>query len=181
MIFVDTPIVGVVLIEADPRTDERGAFVRTFAASAFAVAGLCPQVLECSISTNRLAGTLRGLHLQRPPYAEAKLVRCTRGRIWDVAVDLRRGSPSLGRWFGTELSASSLQSVYIPEGCAHGFVTLEDDSDVLYQMSAPHRPDAAAGVRWDDPTFGITWPRIPHLINNRDAEYPDFDPARDLV
>jgi dTDP-4-dehydrorhamnose 3,5-epimerase len=157
-------------------TDERGFFARTWCREEFADHGLTPELAQCSISFSHRKGTLRGLHYQAAPHQEAKLVRCTRGAIWDVALDLRRDSPTYRAWFGVELSAANRAALYIPEGCAHGQLTLSDDSEVLYQMSAPYVPSAARGVRYDDPAFGIEWPGEVVVINDRDASYPDTAP-----
>lgn len=128
--------------------------------------------MQCNVSWNRRRGTLRGLHYQAPPDAEAKLVRCTRGAIWDVIVDLRPDSATRFRWFAAELTSANRTALYVPEGFAHGFQTLSDDSEVLYQMSAFYRPEAARGARWDDPRLGITWPLPEPIISARDASYP---------
>jgi dTDP-4-dehydrorhamnose 3,5-epimerase len=173
----ETPVAGVHIVEPERIEDERGHFARTFAADAFAARGLDARVAQCSTSFNTRRGTLRGMHYQAAPHGEAKLVRCTRGAIYDVAVDLRPGSPSYLRWVGSELSAANGRALYVPEGCAHGFQTLVDDSEVLYQISTPYVPEAARGVRWDDPAFGIEWPAPPpggRTLAARDAGYPDF-------
>ncbi len=177
MIFTPTAINGVFLVEPEWRTDERGRFTRTYSQDEFVARGLGGRIAQCSASVNTRAGTLRGMHYQAAPHEETKLVRCTRGAIFDVAVDLRPGSPSFRRWHGTELSAVNALALYIPEGCAHGFQTLEDDSEILYQISSPYAPDAGRGVRWDDPAFGIVWPEVTadgRIMSARDATYPDF-------
>ena len=179
MIFVETPLAGAFVVRPQALTDERGAFARTFCRDEFSARGLDSRVAQCNTSYNTYAGTLRGMHYQSAPHAEAKLVRCTSGSIYDVAVDLRPDSPSYGRWFGAILSAENRDALFIPAGCAHGFQTLSDDSEILYQMSTPYVPDAARGVRWDDPAFGIDWPAPPAVgrtISERDATYPDFVP-----
>lgn len=179
MLFSETPVDGVFVVEPDRIEDERGFFARTFATDEFAERGLDPRVAQCSTSFNATAGTLRGLHYQAAPHREAKLVRCTRGTIYDVAVDLRADSPSYLRWFGTELSADNGRALFVPEGCAHGFQTIVDASEVLYQISTPYVPDSAQGVRWDDPAFAIEWPAPPpagRTMSRRDADYPDFSP-----
>jgi dTDP-4-dehydrorhamnose 3,5-epimerase len=162
------------VLEPEPVEDERGCFARLYCASEFASHGLNPQFLQSSVSRNTRAGTLRGLHFQAQPHAEAKLVRCTRGAIFDVALDLRRNSTGFRQWFGVELSADNRRMLYIPEDCAHGFQTLLDDSEVAYQISMPYVPEAARGVRWDDPAFGIRWPAPVSLMSARDREYADF-------
>jgi dTDP-4-dehydrorhamnose 3,5-epimerase len=180
MIFRATGIDGAWVIEAEQLGDERGFFARTWDAEEFAERGLNPRLAQCSISYNRARGTLRGLHYQAAPFEEAKLVRCTAGAIFDVVVDLRPESSSFKGWFGEELSAENRRALYVPEGCAHGFLTLADDSEVHYQISQPYMPQAARGVRWNDPAFGITWPGDVVVINERDCSYPDFrpEPAR---
>jgi dTDP-4-dehydrorhamnose 3,5-epimerase len=175
MIFTETPIAGAVLVELEPLVDERGSFARTFAVDEFAAHGLETSVVQCNTSTNARAGTLRGLHYQAPPHAEAKLVRCVRGSLYDVVVDLRPESLTYCKWYGVELSSSNLRMLFIPEGLAHGFQTLEDDTEVLYQMSAAYSSEHARGVRWDDPAFGIDWPAADlRTISDRDRDYADF-------
>lgn len=177
MIFVETPISGLCLIEPERIADERGYFARTYCAQELAQRGLDPTVAQCSTSFNRRAGTLRGMHYQEAPHAEAKLVRCTRGAVHDIALDLRRDSPSYLRSHGVELSADNGCALFIPKGFAHGFQTLEDETEVLYQISAPYDPGSARGVRWDDPAFAIDWPEPPvggRTISSRDASYQDY-------
>jgi len=174
--FVATPIAGVHVVELERHEDERGFFARAWCREELAAAGLNSDLSQCSLSRNVAAGTLRGMHLQRAPHEEAKLVRCTRGAIFDVAVDLRADSPTHGMWFGMDLDADSGRALYIPEGCAHGFQTLVHDTDVFYAISAPYAPEAASGVRWDDPFFGITWPGVPRrILNERDRSWPDYE------
>lgn len=174
MILTRTAVAGAYVIEPERIEDERGFFARTFCRREFEAAGLNASFVQCNISFNRHKGTLRGLHYQDPPHAEAKLIRCTMGAIFDVIVDLRRDSPTFKRWGSVELTASNRKMMFAPEGCAHGFQTLEDDSEVLYQMSGFYRPDAARGCRWDDPIFGIEWPPGPRIISDRDRAFPDF-------
>ena len=179
MIFTETDIPGAWVVELERRADERGSFARTFDADEFEARGLDPRIVQASVSVNRRAGTLRGLHYQEPPEGEAKLIRCTRGAIFDVIVDLRPGSEAYCGWFGIELRAGGTASLFVPAGFAHGFQTLTDDVEVAYQMSHHHVPEAASGVRWDDPAFGIAWPDPPaagRTITERDAAYPDFRP-----
>jgi dTDP-4-dehydrorhamnose 3,5-epimerase len=180
MIFKDTGIDGVLVIEPERHEDERGFFARTWDPDELAERGLNPELAQCSISFNRARGTLRGLHYQAAPHEEAKLVRCTSGAIFDVAVDLRPDSSTFRDWFGVELSAENRLALYVPEGCAHGFLTLADDSEVHYQISQAYVPDAGRGVRWDDPAFAIRWPGDVVVINDRDSSYPNFrpEPAR---
>jgi dTDP-4-dehydrorhamnose 3,5-epimerase len=170
----ETEVVGAYIVEGERSDDERGFFARTFSAADFAEHGLESAVAECSIAYNRERWTLRGLHYQSPPHEEAKLIRCTRGSVYDVAVDLRPGSPTHLRWAAVELSADNRLSFYVPPGCAHGYLTTTDESELHYQISARHMPDAAAGVRWDDPKLGIEWPATPQVISPRDASYPDI-------
>jgi len=174
MRFAATEIPGVVLVEAEPRTDERGAFARLHCPAEFAAAGFPFVPAQTSLSRNPHAGTLRGLHYQPAPHAETKLVRCVRGRIFDVAVDLRPQSPTHRRWTAAELSAENARALLVPEGVAHGFLTLEPDTDVLYQIAPMYAPGHEAGVRWDDPAFGIAWPAPPRVISPRDAAYPEY-------
>jgi len=174
MIVTETAVPGAVVIEPERLADERGFFARSFCAREFAAHGLDARVAQCNISFNRAKGTLRGLHFQHPPHAETKLVRCTAGRVYDVIVDLRPDSPAFCRHLGIELSARNRTMLYVPEGVAHGFQTLEDESEVFYQMSAPYERDAAAGVRWDDAAFAIAWPLAVSLVSARDRSYPDF-------
>jgi dTDP-4-dehydrorhamnose 3,5-epimerase len=176
MRFTETKVAGAFLIEPEPIADERGFFARTWCREEFADHGLSPELAQANISFNHRKGTLRGLHYQAPPHAEAKLVRVTRGAIWDLALDLRRDSPTYLVWFGAELSDANRAMLYVPEGCAHGFLTLTDDAEVAYQMSAPYAPEAARGVRFDDPAFGIEWPGEVVVVNERDRTYADFAP-----
>jgi dTDP-4-dehydrorhamnose 3,5-epimerase len=176
MIFSPTDVDGVLLVEPEPIRDERGSFARTFSTAEFAAHGLATSIDQCSVSINLNAGTLRGMHYQAEPHGEFKLVRCTRGAIFDVALDLRPRSPTYLGWTAAELTALNGHALAIPEGCAHGFQTLADDSEVLYQISTPYVPDAGRGVRWNDPLFGIAWPAPPpggRTLSQRDAAYPD--------
>ena len=174
MIFRETAIGGVWVVEPERLADERGFFARTWDTREFADRGLNGRLVQCSVSFNVRRGTLRGLHYQAAPHEEAKLVRCTSGAVYDVAVDLRAGSETLGRWVGVDLSPQNRLALYIPEGCAHGFLTLADGSEVAYQMSEFHFPDASRGVRYDDPAFAINWPGDVLVVNERDRSYPDF-------
>jgi dTDP-4-dehydrorhamnose 3,5-epimerase len=173
MTFTATPLAGAFVIDPEPIEDERGFFARSFCVEEFRARGLNPRVVQCNVSFNRRRGTVRGLHYQRAPHGEAKLVRCTAGALYDVIVDLRPDSPTMQRHFAIELSARNRRMLYIPEGCAHGFQTLEDGTEVFYQMSAPYTADATAGVRWNDPAFGIEWPLEVTVISERDRSYPD--------
>ncbi len=174
MIFTETEIPGAYVVELEPRTDERGFFARCFCEAEFAARGLRTRVVQCNVSRNRRRGTLRGMHVQVAPKAEAKLVRCTRGRLFDVVLDLRPESPTHRRWVGVELGGdpSNLRMLYVPEGCAHGFQTLEDDTDVLYWMFGEYSPEHASGVRWDDPAFAISWPIAEPILSEKDRSYP---------
>jgi dTDP-4-dehydrorhamnose 3,5-epimerase len=174
MIFHATRLPGVFEIHLELKPDERGFFARSWCESEFEGNGLKPRVVQCSISFNTRKGTLRGLHYQTTPYQETKIVRCTMGALYDVVIDLRPDSPTFKQWIGVVLTAANRNMVYVPEGCAHGFVTLEDDTEILYQMSEFYNPEAARGVRWDDPAFGIVWPHPAEVISERDRSYPDF-------
>lgn len=176
MKFRETELPGVVLVESERHNDERGSFMRIWDMAELAAHGLEPLPQQWSLSSNRRAGTLRGMHYQEEPHQEAKLVRCVRGALYDVAIDLRPESPTYKRWFAVELRAGDPTAVYIPEGLAHGFQTLEDDTEVLYAISTPHEPSASRGVRWDDPAFGIEWPEAEsRVISERDRTWPDFE------
>jgi dTDP-4-dehydrorhamnose 3,5-epimerase len=174
MIFTPARLEGLWLVDWEPHRDERGHFARLWCAHELAAHGLEANLAQTSLSYNARAGTLRGLHFQRPPHEEAKLVRCLRGAIWDVAVDIRPGSPQRGQWQAFELSAENGRALYIPRGFAHGFQSLTPDSEVLYQISAFYVPEAAAGVRYDDPAFGIKWPLPVASISPRDRLWPDY-------
>lgn len=174
MRFMATDIDGVVIVDLDLMRDERGAFARLHCPDEFAAAGHPFAPLQTSLSRNAKAGTLRGMHYEAAPREEAKLVRVVRGRIFDVAVDLRPASPTYRRWTGTELSADNGRALLIGKGMAHGFVTLEDDTDVLYQIDKMFEPGHGRGVRWNDPAFAIAWPISPAVISERDATYPDL-------
>jgi dTDP-4-dehydrorhamnose 3,5-epimerase len=177
VIFHETPLPGVWLIEPELLGDERGWFARTFDRDEFTTRGLNPDVAQCNASHNAQRHTLRGLHYQADPHGESKLVRCVSGAIFDVALDLRRDSPTYLAWYGVELSAENGHALYIPAGLAHGFQTLCDNSDVLYQMGQPYVPEAARGVRFDDPAFAIEWPETRNrIVSERDAAYADFAP-----
>lgn len=174
MIFTPTRLDGLWLVEPERHADERGYFARSWCRREFAEHGLDAMPAQMSVSFNAKAGTLRGMHFQRAPHGEIKLVRCTRGVIWDVAIDLRSGSPTRGQWHGVELTAANGAALYIPEEFAHGFQTLAPDSEVFYQISAFHAPEAACGVRYDDPAFGVRWPLPVSCISPRDATWPDY-------
>lgn len=177
MIFERTPIAGAFLVRLELKEDERGFFARTWCREEFVAHGLAGELAQCSVSFNHRRGTLRGLHYQAPPHAEDKLVRCTRGSIYDVIVDLRRRQPTFKRWWCAELSSDNRKMVYIPKGLAHGFLTLEDDCEVTYQMSTPYHPESARGARYDDPAFAVDWPFAPAVIGDRDLAFARFDEA----
>jgi dTDP-4-dehydrorhamnose 3,5-epimerase len=174
VIFRETPLAGVVILEPEPQEDERGFFARTWCAREFAAHGLNPRLVQCSISFNKRKGTLRGMHYQAPPAQEAKLVRCTAGAMYDVVIDLRPRSPTRLRHLAVTLSAANHRMLYVPEGFAHGFQTLEDGTEVEYHMTEFHWPECARGVRWNDPAFGIQWPDPHPIILARDRDYPDM-------
>ena len=178
MNFTRTRVEGVFVVDQERHEDERGWFARTWDEAELRRHQLEPRLVQCSASFNRRRGTLRGLHYQAPPFAEVKLVRCTRGRLFDVAVDLRPDSATFRAWVGVELSPENGRALYIPRGLAHGFLTLCDDTEVAYQISAEYSPEHARGVRWDDPAFGIAWPEPVAVISPRDRHYEDLVPSR---
>jgi dTDP-4-dehydrorhamnose 3,5-epimerase len=169
-----TALAGVMVVSATVNTDTRGLFARTFDAAAFAAAGLPTAWPQCSTSWNARKGTLRGLHFQAAPHPDPKLVRCTRGRIFDVAVDLRPNSSTYRQWTSVELSEANRDSLAIPAGCAHGFLTLEDNCEVFYMIGAVYVPELASGVRWNDPAFAVKWPAEPMAMSDKDANWPDY-------
>ena len=172
MRFEELGVPGVQVIEIDRHDDERGFFGRVWDAEEFRARGLNPVVAQVNVGFNTRAGTLRGMHFQRPPWAEAKLIRCTRGAVFDVAADLRPDSPARFRWAGLELSMDDHRMLYVPEGCAHGYLTLTDDAEITYLTSQVYRPEAAAGVRYDDPALSIRWPADVEVISERDRAWP---------
>ncbi|HZP83020.1 MAG TPA: dTDP-4-dehydrorhamnose 3,5-epimerase [Chthonomonadaceae bacterium] len=174
MHFTATKIKGAYILDIEPREDERGFFARTWCREEFAAHGLNTSLVQCNLSFNTRKGTLRGMHYQAAPHAEAKLVRCTLGALYDVVLDLRPDSATFCQWVAVELTATNRRMLYIPEGCAHGFQTLEDATEVFYQMSEFYHPESARGVRWNDPAFGIAWPPGERIISARDQEYGDF-------
>jgi dTDP-4-dehydrorhamnose 3,5-epimerase len=173
--FTETKLKGAFVIRPERHEDERGYFARTYCVREFAEAGIDPGVVQRSVSYNRVRGTLRGMHYQEAPHGENKLVSCARGALYDVIVDLRPASPTFRGWFGLTLTAEEHTSLFIPQGCAHGFITLADETVVNYDISSFHRPEAARGVRYDDPAFGIEWPLAPVVIADRDRRFPNFD------
>ncbi len=174
MIFEETKLKGAFVIELEKMKDERGFFARTWCQREFAAHKLNSQLVQCNVSFNAKKGTLRGMHYQTAPHEEAKLVRCTMGAIYDVVIDLRPDSSTFKQWLAVELTADNRRMLYIPEGFAHGFQTIEDNSEVFYQMSEFYAPECAGGVRWDDPAFSIQWPVDQQIISAKDQQYPDF-------
>jgi dTDP-4-dehydrorhamnose 3,5-epimerase len=178
MIFHETKLARVFEINLELNSDERGFFARSWCQKEFEDQGLNPKVVQCSVSFNARKGTLRGIHYQDAPYPEAKLVRCTKGAIYDVVVDLRPQSPTFKDWIAVVLTAEKRNMLYVPEGCAHGFLTLEDETEVFYQMSEFYHAEASRGVRWDDPAFQIVWPGKVEVISERDRTHPNFEPVQ---
>jgi dTDP-4-dehydrorhamnose 3,5-epimerase len=174
MKFINAPLSGAYMIEPQLLMDERGFFARTWCAEEFKLRGLNANLAQCSISFNTRRGTVRGMHYQEQPHAEAKLVRCCSGAVYDVIVDLRPTSPTYCQWFAVELTSENRKMLYVPEGFAHGFQTLADDTEILYQISEIHWPECARGVRWNDPRFGIEWPILDVVISQRDRNFPDY-------
>ena len=181
MKFVPTPLAGAFVIELEKREDERGFFARMFCEREFAAAGLDTRFVQINNSLSKDNGTLRGMHYQLGEAAEVKVVRCVRGVLWDAILDLRPGSASFGQSFGTELSAENRRMMYVPRGFAHGLLTLEEDTEAFYIVSAFYAPDRERGVRWNDPRFAISWPAEPRVISDKDAHQRDFDPGWHLA
>jgi dTDP-4-dehydrorhamnose 3,5-epimerase len=176
MIFTETELRGAYVIDLEPREDERGFFARAWCENEFAERGLTTRIAQCNLSYNHSAGTLRGMHYQAAPHQEAKLIRCTRGAIYDVIVDLRPDSPTYKRWTGVTLTPENRRTLYVPEGFAHGYQTLADGTETFYFVSAFYAPDAERGVRWDDPAFAIRWPDADHrTISEKDRAWPNFE------
>jgi dTDP-4-dehydrorhamnose 3,5-epimerase len=174
MIFQETKLAGVFEIQIEAKADERGFFARTWCQQEFASHGLNARLVQCSVSFNTRKGTLRGMHYQAAPFPETKVVRCTRGSLYDVVLDLRGQSPTFKQWIGVTLDADKRNMIYVPEGCAHGFITLEAETEIFYQISEFFKPELSRGVRWDDAAFNIAWPAPVQLISERDRTYPDF-------
>ncbi|MFO7667387.1 MAG: dTDP-4-dehydrorhamnose 3,5-epimerase [Desulfobacterales bacterium] len=175
MIFIETKLQGAFIIDVQRMEDDRGFFCRSFCRHEFSKFGLNPEIAQCNISFNRHAGTLRGMHYQVEPHAEDKIVRCTRGGLYDVIIDLRKESPTYKQWTALELTEDNRRMIYIPKGCAHGFQTLVNNTEVFYEMSEFYHPESAIGIRWNDPVFGIQWPRVERLIiSDRDRNWPDY-------
>ncbi len=179
MIFHRLKLAGAYRIDLEPREDERGFFARAWCQKEFAEHGLETRIVQSNLSYNRYKGTLRGMHYQAPPHEEVKLVRCIRGSIFDVIIDLRPDSPTYRQWVGVELTAANRQMLYVPRGFAHGFQTLEDDTEVFYHVSEFYHPQAERGVRWNDPQFGIAWPAVEkRIVSVKDQSWPDYIPER---
>ena len=178
MIFKETNLKGAFIIEPEIMSDERGFFARTWCASEFQENGILERFVQSNISFNKHAGTLRGMHYQAEPYGEAKLVRCTAGSLYDVVIDIRPESETFLQWFSVELTADNRKQLYIPKGLAHGFQTLSDNTEVLYQMGEFYKPEYARGIRWNDPQFNIIWPLENPIISKRDREWKDFEHER---
>lgn len=175
MIFTETKLKGAFIIEPERLSDERGFFARTWCMEEFKAQGLNTNFVQANVAFNIRRGTLRGMHYQSFPYEEAKLIRCTKGAIYDVIIDIRKNSPTRGNWIAVELAAGNYRMFYVPEGFAHGYQTLEDDTEVSYQLSQFYTPDAGRGIRWDDPAFKIKWPETENLtISKRDLSWPDY-------
>ena len=174
MIFTETKLNGAYVIEIEKLEDNRGFFARSWCQNEFKAKGLVSRVVQANVSSNKKKGTLRGMHYQLSPYEETKLVRCTRGAIYDVIIDLRPGSPTYAQWVGVELTAENYKMLYVPEDFAHGFQTLEDDSEVVYQVTQFYTPGSEKGIRWDDPVFSIQWPTDVQVISDKDKSWPDY-------
>jgi dTDP-4-dehydrorhamnose 3,5-epimerase len=177
VIFAPTPIAGAFLVDLEKRGDERGFFARAFCEKEFGSHGIATRFVQANDSLSAKRGTLRGMHYQLAPHAETKVVRCIRGSLFDVVLGLRRGSPTFGQSFGAELSAENRRTMVVPKGCAHGFLTLADDTEAFYLVDEFYSPDRERGVRWDDPRFGIRWPIAPVVLSDKDRAHRDFDPA----
>ena len=175
MIFTETKLKGAFIIEPEKNEDERGFFARSYDSKIFEEHGLNPKVLQCNISFNKKKGTLRGMHYQISPYQEAKFLRVTKGKIYDVIIDLRPHSGTFKQWIGIELSDKNYKMIYIPEGFAAGFQSLEDNTELFYQVSQVYMPEYERGIRWDDPTFKISWPLKPTVISKKDLSRPPFN------
>jgi dTDP-4-dehydrorhamnose 3,5-epimerase len=173
--FIETPLAGLYVVEIEPRNDDRGFFARSFCVEEFHAHGLERSVAQCNVSFNEKAGTLRGIHFQAEPHGEAKLVRCAHGAIFDVAVDIRPGSNTYLKWYAAELTSENRRMMFIPQGFAHGFQTLMDESEVFYLMFEMYHPESARGLRWDDPKLGIAWPLAKKIISDNDRKYPLID------
>jgi len=174
MLFIETPLPGAFTIDIEPFQDDRGLFARTFCTHEFEAHGLATKFVQSNLSVNANCGTLRGMHYQSEPQAEAKLIRCTQGRLFDVIVDLRPNSSTYRQWVGVELTSENRRALYVPEGFAHGFITLTDNTEAHYLVSQFYTPESETGVRWDDPAIGIEWPSSPTAISEKDASWPNL-------
>lgn len=175
MIYTETKLKGAFIVDIAPNIDKRGFFARSWCVQESVDAGLNTSLVQCNISFNDKKGTLRGMHFQKSPFGEIKLVRCTRGGIYDVIIDIRPESDTFRQWVAVELTQDNYRSLYIPEGFAHGFCTLEDNTEVFYQMSSEYVSKAAAGIRWNDPSIDIEWPEMEYILSQRDMQFPDFN------
>lgn len=175
MKFIDTPLAGAYVIELEPFCDDRGFFARGWCQKEFEAAGLVARICQVNVSSNKLAGTLRGMHYQIPPHGETKLVRCVRGALYDVIIDMREGSDTFGKWFGVELTEDNNKMLYVPEQFAHGFITLVDNTEATYQVSEFYTPGSERGIRYNDPAFKIDWPMDAKVISEKDVAWGDFD------
>lgn len=180
MIFTETPLKGAYLIDIEKRGDERGFFARVFCKNEFGTLNLDANIVQINNSTSAKKGTLRGMHYQLAPYAETKIVRCIKGALYDVILDLREDSPTFGKWFGAELTAENRRMMYVPKGFAHGFLTLTDDVEAFYMVTEFYNPQAERGIRWNDPKFQIEWPFEPVVLSEKDKTWQDFNPAYHL-
>lgn len=174
MKILETPLKDAYIVDIEPLEDERGFFARTWCQEEFSALGLNTKIAQCSTSYNKRRGTLRGMHYQAEPYAEVKLVKCTRGAIYDVILDIRLSSPTYKSWYAVELTEENRRTLYIPEGFAHGFQTLEDETEVYYQISEFYHPECSKGIRWNDPAFALRWPIETRIMSERDLQFPDF-------
>jgi dTDP-4-dehydrorhamnose 3,5-epimerase len=175
VIFNETPLPGAYVVELEKREDDRGFFARAWCQDEFEEHGLNTRLVQCNLSYNHKAGTLRGMHYQAPPKSEVKLIRCTRGAVWDVIVDLRRDSPTYKRWYGEELTSDNRKMMYVPEEFAHGYITLVPDTETFYQVTEFYSPDHERGIRWNDPAIRIRWPDVEvSVVSEKDAAFPDF-------
>ena len=181
MKFTETPVQGAYLINLDRKGDDRGFFARVFCRNEFQTQGLSAEFVQVNNSLSADKGTLRGMHYQLPPHAETKVIRCIRGSLYDVVLDLREGSPTFGQSFGAELSAENRCMMYCPKGCAHGFLTLTDDVEAFYFVDAFYAPESERGVRWNDPAFNIEWPFEPVVISDKDRNHPDFESSASVA
>lgn len=181
MLFHETPLKGAYIIELEKRGDDRGFFARAFCRNEFEKAGLSTEFVQVNNSLSVDQGTLRGLHYQLSPHAETKIVRCIRGALWDCILDLRPDSPTFGKWFAETLSAENRKMLYVPKGFAHGFITLEPNTETFYFVDEVYNPQSERGIRWNDPKFGIDWPAEPRVISDKDTAHRDFNPAWHLA